>query len=103
MEKEQKVPESLKTLADKLKENPDNTVIDIKLRFPAFVANVLKATAAVDNKTVNQWVRDVIEQSINTRTEHLSEMDLFKAEMTILKGYASDKEKAKSTGLYFEM
>ena len=102
MEEKKMEPKNLKEAADMLKVNPDETIVDISFRLPAYEASALKLAANIDDKSINQWVRDSVVQSINVRTEPLLEIQALKAYMHMLKEKAKTKNKSKEKGISME-
>jgi len=102
MKDKEQVPESIKMIADRLTANPDNTLVELKVRLTTSEGIAVKVAAAVDDKSVNQWIKDVIQQSINKRAEILTPIEHMKAKIAIIKGFDNDQAKAKDRGFEFE-
>ncbi len=100
MAKEEQEYKSIKDIADKLKIKHDETLVELKLRLPAYEATAIKVAAAVDQKSVNQWVKEVTMQHIETRTEVLEDIKLLQAKVAIIN---SQHVAEKTNGKGFEM
>lgn len=90
-------------MAEKLKEGENNEMEVITLRLPAHEHYAIKIASVLEDKSINQWCRDALQGVVYSKTNHLSEMDIFKAKMTLLKESGNDKTKQKNMGISLEM